>query len=78
MQALLLMGIYVLTTITMQFIGFLISQLVNVKIPTISVMVFLICFMAAFAIAWPIAVQITEAIIRSSGRAVEKADMRAT
>lgn len=78
MQALLLMGIYVLTTITVQCIGFLISQLVNVQIPTISVMVFLVCFMAAFAIAWPIAVRITEAIIRSSGHTVDKADMRAT
>ena len=78
MQALLLMGVYVLTTIAVQFIGFLISRLVDLQFPTFSVMVFLMLFLAAFGIAWPIAVRIAEAIIRASGRVVQQADVRAT
>lgn len=78
MQALLLMGVYVLTTIAVQFIGFLISRLVDTQFPAFSVMVFLMLFLAAFGIAWPIAVRIAEAIIRASGRTVEQADARAT
>jgi hypothetical protein len=78
MQALLLMGVYVLTTIAVQFIGFLISRLVDLQFPAFSVMVFLMLFLAAFGIAWPIAVRIAEGIIRASGRTVEQADARAT
>jgi len=78
MQALVLMGVYVLTTIGVQFIGFLISRLVDLQFPTFSVMVFLMLFLAAFGIAWPIAVRIAEAIIRASGRVVQQADVRAT
>ena len=78
MQALLLMGVYVLTTIAVQFTGFLISRLVDMQFPAFSVMVFLMLFLAAFGIAWPIAVRIAEAIIRASGRVVQQADVRAT
>ncbi len=78
MQALLLMGVYVLTTIAVQFIGFLISRLVDLQFPAFSVMVFLMLFLAAFGIAWPIAVRIAEGIIRASGGTVEQADARAT
>ena len=78
MQALLLMGVYVLTTIAVQFIGFLISRLVDLQFPAFSVMVFLMLFLAAFGIAWPIAVRIAETIIRASGHVVQQADVRAT
>jgi hypothetical protein len=78
MQALLLMGVYVLTTITVQFIGFLISRLVDLQFPAFSVMAFLMLFLAAFGIAWPIAVRIAETLIRASGRLVQQADVRAT
>jgi hypothetical protein len=78
MQALLLMGVYVLSTITVQFIGFLISRLVDLQFPAFSVMAFLMLFLAAFGIAWPIAVRIAETLIRASGRLVQQADVRAT
>ena len=64
MQSLTLMVIYVLTTATVQFIGFLISRLVDQEFPTFGLMTFLILFLGAFGIAWPIAVRIAEAIIR--------------
>jgi hypothetical protein len=67
MQALTLMVIYVLTTILVQFIGFLISRLIDYEWPTLGLMTFLILFMAAFGIAWPIAVRIAEWLIRSRG-----------
>lgn len=77
MQALLLMGVYILTTITMQGIGFLISQLVDLQFPSFGVMAFLILFLSAFAIAWPVAVYIAEWLIVASGRKVEQLDARA-
>jgi hypothetical protein len=61
------MVIYVLTTILVQFIGFLISRLIDYEWPTLGLMTFLILFMAAFGIAWPIAVRIAEWLIRSRG-----------
>jgi hypothetical protein len=72
------MLVYVLTTIMVQFLGFLISRLVDLQYPAISVMTFLMLFLAAFGIAWPIAVYVTEWLIVRSGRTVETADARAT
>ena len=71
MQALTLMIVYVLTTAVMQFIGFLISRLVDYEFPTVGLMTFLILFFVAFGIAWPIAVRIAEWLIRSRGYVVE-------
>jgi hypothetical protein len=71
MQALTLMIVYVLTTASVQFIGFLISRLVDYEWPTLGLMTFLILFMGAFGIAWPIAVRITEWLIRRAGYVVE-------
>lgn len=76
-QALLLMAVYVLTTVFMQFVGFLISRLVHLQFPSTSVMTFLMLFLAAFGIAWPIAVFIAEWLIKRSGREVEVVDARA-
>ena len=73
MQALTLMVVYALTTISVQFIGFLISRLVDYEWPTLGLMTFLILFMAAFGIAWPIAVRVAEFLIRRSGHEVETA-----
>lgn len=78
MQALALMAIYVLTAAVVQFIGFLISRAVDYQWPTVSVMVFLTLFLAAYGIAWPIAVWITEWAIVKLGYEVEKPDPRAT
>jgi len=77
-QALLLMATYIATLIVVQFVGFLISRVVDLQYPNISVMVFLLLFIGAFGIAWPIAVRIAEFLIRRSGHEVEKADVRAT
>ncbi len=71
MQAGALMVVYVLTTLTVQFIGFLISRLVDYEWPTLGLMTFLILFMGAFGLAWPIAVRITEWAIVRAGYEVE-------
>ena len=72
------MVVYILTTITVQFAGFLISQLIDYEFPTFGLMTFLVLFLGAFGIAWPIAVIITEWLIKRAGYEVEKADARAT
>ena len=54
MQALTLMIVYVLCTFAVQLIGFLVSRLVDYEWPTLGLMTFLILFMGAFGIAWPI------------------------
>jgi hypothetical protein len=71
MQAGILLGIYVLTTILVQFIGFVISQAVSYQWPTAGLMTFLVLFMAAFGLAWPIAVRLTEWGLQQFGFVVE-------
>jgi hypothetical protein len=73
MQALTLMIVYALTTISLQILGFVISRLIDYEWPTLGLMSFLILFMAAFGLAWPIAVRIAEWLIRRSGHVVETA-----
>jgi hypothetical protein len=70
-QALTLMITYVLTLLSTQFVGFLISRLIDYQWPTLGLMTFLILFLAAFGIAWVPAVRIAEWIIRSRGFEVE-------
>ena len=71
MQAGILMVIYVSVTIAVQFAGFLISRLVDYEWPTVGLMTFLILFMAAFGIAWPIAVRMAQALIVRLGYVLE-------
>ena len=71
MQALTLMIVYVITTALMQGLGFLVSRLVDYEWPTLGLMTFLILFLGAFGIAWPIAVRVAEFLIRRTGREVE-------
>lgn len=71
MQAGILITVYVLMTIVVQFLGFLISRLVDYEWPTLGLMTFLILFMAAFGIAWPIAVRVAEWMIRRMGYVLE-------
>ena len=78
MQALTLLIVYVLTLFSVQFIGFLVSRLVDYEFPSFGLMAFLVLFIGAFGIAWPIAVRIAEWLIRRSGYAIETADSRAT
>jgi hypothetical protein len=73
MQAGILMGVYILTLVSVQFIGFVVSRLVEFQWPTVGLMTFLLLFMAAFGAAWPIAVLIAEWAIRSMGYVVEVA-----
>ena len=73
MQAAILMGVYILTLVSVQFIGFVVSRLVEFQWPTVGLMTFLLLFMAAFGAAWPIAVLIAEWLIRSMGYVVEVA-----
>jgi uncharacterized membrane protein YkvI len=70
-QALTLMVVYILSLISTQFVGFLISRLIDYQWPTLGLMTFLILFLAAFGIAWVPAVRIAEWIIRSRGFEVE-------
>jgi hypothetical protein len=70
-QALTLMIVYVITTVAVQIAGFLISRMVDYEWPTLGLMTFLILFIGAFGIAWPIAVRLAEFLIRRSGREVE-------
>ena len=53
------------------FAGFFISRLIDYQWPTLGLMTFLILFMSAFGIAWPIAVRLAEWLIRSRGYVVE-------
>jgi len=71
MQSLILMITYLLTTFAVQFLGFLISRLVDYEFPTLGLMTFLILFLSAFGIAWPIAVRVAEWVIRRTGQVVE-------
>ena len=71
MQALALMVIYVLITAVVQFIGFLVSRIIDYEWPTLGLMTFLILFIGAFGFAWPIAVRLTEWLIRSRGHVLQ-------
>jgi hypothetical protein len=71
MQAAILLGIYVLTTIALQLFGFGVSQIVSGQWPTAGLMTFLVLFMCAFGLAWPIAVWIAEWAIQRAGLVLE-------
>ena len=71
MQALILMITYVLCLIAVQFVGFLISRVVEYQFPTVGLMTFLILFIGAFGFAWPIAVKVAEWGLRRAGYVIE-------
>lgn len=77
MQAGILMMVYVITAIFLQIIGFLISRLVDLQWPTAGLMTFLILFLGAFGLAWPIAVRIAEWGLVRAGYTIEQTDRRA-
>lgn len=58
--ALVLMGVYILVTIVLQGLFFLVSEAVDKIVPDWSLLAFLILFMTAYWVAWPIAVRLTE------------------
>jgi hypothetical protein len=71
MQALTLLIVYVLTMVALQLVGFLVSRLVDYNYPTLGLMTFLVLFLGAFGLAWPIAVRLAEWLIRRAGFTVE-------
>ena len=71
MQSLKLLVIFVLTAIMLQSIGFLISRLVDYQYPAFGLMTFLVLFISAFFVAWPIALRIAEWLIARIGYVVE-------
>ncbi len=71
MQSLILLVIFVLTAIMLQSIGFLISRLVDYQYPAFGLMTFLVLFISAFFVAWPIALRIAEWLIARIGYVVE-------
>ena len=71
MQAAALLVIYVLSAIVLQGIGFLISQIVDREWPSAGTLTFVIIFLSAYGFAWPLAVLITEWLIRRCGYVVE-------
>ena len=77
MQAGILMLTYILTVIVVQGIGFLISRIVDYANPAFGLMTFLVLFLGAFGIAWPIAVRVAEWGLRRAGYVIEQADTRA-
>ena len=58
--AILLMLTYLVTAVILQGVGFGVSKLVDYVNPSMSMTVFLLLYFCAFALAWPIAVRITE------------------
>jgi hypothetical protein len=61
------MLVYILTAIVVQAIGFGISEIIAVQWPAASLPTFLLIFMAAFGVAWPLAVRIGEWAILKAG-----------
>jgi hypothetical protein len=58
--ALILLGAYIVLTLVLQTLFLLFSRFVDQFAPEWSLLVFLILFMGAYALAWPIAVRLTE------------------
>ena len=71
MQALILMATYILTTAALQTVGFAVSRIVEYQFPLAGLMTFLILFMAAFGLGWPIAVRVAEWVIVKAGFSLE-------
>jgi hypothetical protein len=71
MQSLTLLVVFILTAICLQVSGFGISRLVDYQYPAFGLMTFLVLFIGAFFLAWPIALRITEWLIRRAGYVVE-------
>lgn len=62
MDAIVLILIYILTSVVMQLVGFGISRAVDYEFPTAGLMTFLAFFLGAFFVAWPVAVRIFDKV----------------
>jgi hypothetical protein len=57
--AILLVGTYLFVVVILQALGFGISKLADYADPAWSLLVFLVLFISAFGLAWPVAVRLT-------------------
>src|SRR5215212_2907937 len=62
MDAIVLILVYIVTSIVMQLIGFGISRAVDYEFPTAGLMTFLAFFLGAFVLACPVAVRIFDKV----------------
>jgi hypothetical protein len=62
------MGTYLIVTFALQMAGLLVSRLVDLVDPTLSLMTFLVLFMGMFWLGWPIAVRIVAYLIPENER----------
>lgn len=62
-QSLGMLGIYIVCLLALQAVGFLFSRFIGYFNPGMSLMTFLVLFMGMFALAWPIAVRISDKFI---------------
>jgi hypothetical protein len=58
--AIVLVGVYIAFTLVLQGAFFFVSQAIDRFAPEWSLLVFLILFMSAYGLAWPLAVRATE------------------
>ena len=77
MQAGLLIVVFLVTAAVGQAIGFGISRVVDHSWPAAGTLTFLILFLCAYGVAWPIAVRITEWLIVRAGHTVQSTDPKA-
>lgn len=59
-DSLVLMIVYVLLTVVIQFAFFVVSRAIDAVAPDWSLLAFLCLFMTAYGLAWPLAVRLTE------------------
>jgi hypothetical protein len=57
--AMALIAAYIVITAILQFVGFLISLVVDKLDPTLSLLTFVILFLVMFWVAWPLAVRVS-------------------
>jgi hypothetical protein len=71
MQGIFLVVVYIITAAAVQAIGFFVSRAIEYVYPTLGLTMFLIVFLGAFVVAWPIAYWITVTAIRKAGFKVQ-------
>lgn len=60
MDTLFLIFVYIITTIILQAIGFAVSRIVDYQFPAAGLLTFLLLFISAFYLAWPLALKVFE------------------
>lgn len=74
--SLVLLSTYLVVTVALQFVGFVVSRIMDMIDPTLSLMTFLVLFIGMFWLAWPVAVRIAALLVpeteseRAAARAI--------